>query len=301
MIAAKVRVDTSGATKKSKKIERGIQQEFYNVSKLASKMAAFFCQQYTLPAGTKSNDWPFQKMSQRITDDISTAYVTKDDANWEGKAFLMIEELKGKERADAWWWKFKTREFNPDASPNFNPDKPDAGMQYEVEFDTMRFPTGSGTKTASESKYLAYRKKNNYRIPRGKEDGRRVLGVTSSSARQNLINKRQRAKGLAKAGWKACFHSAGGTGLNAGEMGGVKRKWPSQISVPYSKFGKMSLGSTGLQYTSKGFRAILRNKVDYMDEAFPDHMRDIAAKWTNRYMKIIFEQRKKHVGKKTQK
>ena len=291
MIAAKVRVDTSGATKKSKKIERGIQQEFYNVSKLASKMAAFFCQQYTLPAATKSKDWPFKKMSGRIKGDVETAYGSKSDSNWESKAYKVIEEYKGKEKANEWWHLYKTK-----SQSSLNMDNP-GELDHETKFDKMRFPQGSNVRVAKEEKYLNYRKQNNYAIPRGKDA--RVLGMVSAQSRQSLINKRKMTMGLAKAGWKACFHSAGGRGLDAGEMGGVKRKWPTKISVPYSKFGKMSLGSTGLQYTPRGFRAILRNKVDYMDNAFPDHMRDIATKWTNRYMKIIFEQRKKHVGKKT--
>tara|TARA_R110001632_G_scaffold140699_1_gene256756 strand:+ start:6208 stop:7083 length:876 start_codon:yes stop_codon:yes gene_type:complete len=291
MITAKVRVDTTGAKKKTKSIERGITREFGIVSKLASKRAAFFCQQYTLPAATKSNDWPFQKMSERIKEDVEAAYGSKSDYHWEWKAYKVIEEYKGKEKANEWWQLFRTGDQS--SLDVDNPGKRD----HETKFDRMRFP--SGVRTANEKKYIEYRKKNNYKIPRGRSA--KVLGVTQEQSRNSLITKRQKTKGLAKAGWKACFHSAGGRGLDAGKMGGTSRKWPSQLKVPYSKFGKMALGSTSIKHTQKGFRSVLRNEVDYMDEAFPDHMRDIAAKWTNRYMKIIFEQRKKHVGKKTQK
>lgn len=291
MIAAKVKVDTSQLKAKTRSIETGITKEFNIVSKLASKRAAFFCQQYTLPAATKGNDWPFKKMSGRIESDVKTAYGSKSDDGWESKAYKVIEEYKGQYQANEWWHLYKTR-----GQSSFDSDNP-AVLDHETRFDRMRFK--GGIRVAKEAKYLEYRKKNNYSLPRGREA--RVLGITTDQSRQSLIKKREKTKGLAKAGWKACFHSAGGRGLDAGEMGGKKAKWPEQLKVPYSKFGKMSLGSTSLQYTPKGFRSILRNKVDYMDDAFPDHMRDIAAKWTSRYMKIIFEQRKKHVGKKTSK
>lgn len=279
--------DTRKADRKIAEFKPRLRSAMENNARLTGRMAAFYCQQYTLPTDNKGGRWNFKKMEGRINADIENTYATKDDNGWEGAAYHLIMAHMSEEAAKSWYADFKR---NPGGS--FDPENPqNSAVDYETKFDRMR----AIPRKVDDKEYLAYRKGNNYEVPGKRKSGHKLLGFVTPEKRKAFQNRRQKTKGLAKAGWKACFHALGGRGIGT-ETGltGEKVQWPKEIGVPYRLFGGASLGTGTARATSQGFEGSVTNHVRHMDVAFPDHLKLNAAKWTKLYMKKIFDLKVKH-------
>lgn len=85
-----------------------------------------------------------------------------------------------------------------------------------------------------------------------------------------------------------------GKGLSVSQMGSEgQNKFPPEINTPYNIFGKTSLGAVSLSHNNTGYKGKLTNNVRYMDSASVESFVEIAAKITEKYMKIVFELRRK--------
>lgn len=280
----KVIANVEPAIKKAKVVRIGTRSAMGTMVKGVAQRASYYLQQYTLPADSKGKRWNFERMRFRIADDIGATFATKEDAHWQGAAFQLIKEHMSEQKAKDWYHSYRSGDQS-----SFSSESPEL-MDYETKFDRMR----KIPRQAREEEYLKYRKSNNYKVPNSGQPSHKWLGFVTPDKRNALNKKRQKTKGLAKAGWKACFHAAGGRGLTVGQGEKTKGHWPPEIKVPYRIFGGRSLGTAVLSSEPSGYRGRLTNHVDYMGEALPLHMKDIAARWTEKYMRMVFELRMKH-------
>lgn len=277
-----VTADARGGVAKARTFKREIAKGMRINAGLSGKMAAYQCSHYTKVAAEKA-----------VRGDVQNAYGVVGEDGWENKAFILIKQDKGEERAKEFWASYKGKIID-----SFDPENPlDSRTEAETMFNRMRFK--GGKRTAKEEEYLAYRKANNYTLPTGKQANRRVLGVVPKSSRDRLEKKRLDTRGLAKMAWKACFEK-----LNNGRkanvvslMGSRKREFDKRYKKAYEKFGKQSLGSASVVYNKQGFNVKLTNHVRYADVAFHDWARGKVNPLVKRYMKIIFDLRKKNASK----
>ena len=279
-----VKVDVNKACNKTKLVSSSFLKSMEANSKLVARMAAFQLHKSTLPE-TFSMPWDkaFVKMKSRIESDVKSAYATKQDNGWQGLAFKLIRDYVNGDRAKKWYSNYKTGGLS-----TLN-ERTGVYSDYEEEFDRMR----GIPRKANEKEYLDYRKQNNYSIPKGVAN-QKTLAFVTEDKRKKLLNKRLKTAGLAKAGWKACYHLAGGKGLNVSQMGSEgQNKFPSQINTPYNLFGKTSLGAISLSYNNTGYKGKLINNIRYMEYASEESFVSTAAEITEKYMKILFELRKK--------
>jgi len=266
-----VAVDTTNAKKKAKSIHSQFRSMWAQNARTVGKKAAFTCYEYTYIAKEKA-----------IEEDVKTAYATKTEDNWEGKAFKIIQEHKGEKRAKQWWNAYKKEVGGTSEREDLS------NLGYEQQFDRMRFPPG--VRAAKEDKYLAFRKENNKKIPR-------AIGIVSDSSRASLIKKRKATRGLAQIAWKAAYYALGGRGNTVSVMGARPREWPKSLLKVYNKFGKDNLGGASVHLTGNGFRVTLENHVRYMDTAFEEWGRSRATRVVEKYMKILFDLKRKNMKK----
>jgi hypothetical protein len=278
-----VTADAKGGVMKARTFKREIAKGMRMNAGLSGKMAAYRCHQFTVVANAKD-----------VVTDVRKAYSVIGEEGWHFKAHFMIKEYMGQEKANEW-----TRNFYGYTKADQNKDLGEQ-LKYKdpiEEFRKIRFP--GGKKTTKEAEYLAYRKANNYVLPSGKSQNRRILGVVTKENRDKLEEKRLNTRGLAKMAWKACFEK-----LNNGRkanvvslMGSEKREFDKRYKKAYEKFGKQSLGSATVVYNKQGFNVKLTNHVRYADSAFLEWGRDKVNPLVKRYMKIIFDLRKKNASK----
>lgn len=195
-----VTVNVKKAHNKTRLINDGLLKSMENNSKLVARMAAFQLHKSTLPE-TFSMPWnkAFSKMEVRIANDVKSVYTTKQDDGWQGIAFKLIKDYINEDRANKWYRNYKTGGLS-----TFD-ERSGTYSDYEEQFDRMR----SIPRKANEKEYLDYRKQNNYTIPQDRSK-RKTLAFITEDKRKKLLNKRLKTAGLAKAGWKACYHLAGG-------------------------------------------------------------------------------------------
>lgn len=261
-------------------------------SKLVARMAAFQLHKSTLPE-TFSMPWnkAFVKMKNKIHGDVNSAYATKQDDGWQGIAFKLIRDYVNGDRAKRWYTNYKTGGL-----ATFD-ERTGTYADYEEQFDRMR----GIPRKASQEEYLNYRKQNNYNVPRS-GPSHKTLGFVTEDKRKKLLNNRLKTAGLAKAGWKACYHLAGGKGLTVSQMGSEgQNKFPAEINVPYNLFGKTSLGSVNLSHNNTGYRGKLINSIRYMEYASNESFFIVATEIVEKYMKIVFELRRKSLRTKLKK
>lgn len=274
-----VTADARGGVAKARTFKREMAKGMRINAGLSGKMASWQCSNYTRVAAKK-----------HIDRDIENAYGNRDEPGWEGHAYLLIKQHKGEDAANSFWRSYKSK------GQTFDAENP-SSLEYEEKFDKMNFP--GGRKTTKEAEYLAYRKANDYTLPTGKNPSRKVLGVVRNENLQKFVKKRMDTRGLAKMAWKACFEK-----LNNGRkanvvsvMGAKERKFDVQYKAAYQKFGKQSLGSAKVNYNKNGFNVKLTNHVRYADVAFHDFARSKVNPLVKRYMKIIFDLRRKNASK----
>ncbi len=262
-------------------------------SKLVARMAAFQLQKSTLPETfSMSFNKAIVKSAKRIEEDVKSAYTTKSDQGWQGIAFRLITDYINGDRAKKWYANYKSGGLS-----TFN-ERTGTHTDYEQDFDKMR----KIPRKVDESDYLSYRKLNDYKVPAINAKNHRSLGFVTEDKRKKLINKRLKTIGLAKAGWKACYHLAGGKGLNVSQLGSAgQNRFPSEINTPYNLFGKVSLGSISLSHNNTGYQGKLINNVRYIDDATNESFRATSSEIVSKYMKIIFDLRKKAIRPKLQK
>jgi hypothetical protein len=219
-------------------------------------------------------------MESRIKVDIGNAYKSKGDKGWEKAAYGLIRDNYNEKKADAWYAEYKSGNQT---------------MAIE-QFDKFR----KIPKRVSENTYNdARRGQPERRYPKQKSNNHRWLGIALPESIATLAAKRKKTMGLAKSGWFACFKKLGGRGMKAGKAGwGEQATFPNELKSPYNKFGKESLGSVTVTITPKGYRATLTNKVKYADDAFTPGLRSKVSDLTKKYMKMIFDLRKKNMGKR---
>lgn len=276
-----VSADVSRALKKMHRIRKDGRSVMSDMSVTVGKAAAYFCYYYTLPKGASPN---YTKMQKRIKEDVSSAYGTKQDEHWQGKAYSLIKEYKGEEAANKWYQGFKGSRGD-----SFDPEDPTGQAKYEERFDKMR---GIPRKVA-EDKYLEYRKQNGYKVPKNhKQAGYKVLAFVQKASRDKLIKSRLGTIGLAKNSWRAAFMALGGKGLKIGR--GEQYKFPKEGTKVFNRFGGAGLGTARSSATPKGYSGAVVSKIRYMDAAFMNKGHAYAAKATSRYMKKLFDLRKKH-------
>ena len=293
MSGLSVTVNVKGAKDKLTLINDKILKTMENDSKLVARMGAFQMHKSTLPE-TFSMPWDkaIIKSQKRIEGDIKSAYTTKSDDGWQGVAFKLIMDYVNGDRAKKWYANYKSGGLS-----TFD-ERSGIYKDYEEEFNKMR----GIPRKADESEYLAYRKSNDYSVPTNRSPNHKTLGFVTEDKRRKILNKRLKTIGLAKAGWKACYHLAGGKGLNVSQMGSEgQNKFPAEINTPYNLFGKESLGSISLSHSNTGYQGKLTNHVRYMDSATNELFVRTASEITAKYMKIIFELRKKAIRPKLSK
>ena len=288
-----VKLNVDKAMGKLRLIDDKFLKSMENDSKLVARMGAFQMHKSTLPE-TFSMSWEkaIVKSKERVMSDVKSAYTTKSDDGWQGIAFKLIADYINMDRAKSWYANYKSGGLS-----TFD-ERSGTYKDYEEEFDRMR----KIPRKTNEAEYLAYRKTNGYKVPSYRDPNHKTLGFVSDDKRRKMLNKRLKTIGLAKAGWKACYHLAGGKGLNVSQLGSEgQNRFPSQINTPYNLFGKASLGSISLSHNRTGYQGRLRNNVRYVGDALSESFVVTAAEMTERYMKIIFDLRKKAIRPKLQK
>jgi hypothetical protein len=292
-MSAAVTVNVDKAKNKIALINDKILKSMEDNSKLVARMAAFQLQKSTLPETfSMSFNKAIVKSAKRIEEDVKSAYTTKSDQGWQGIAFRLITDYINGDRAKKWYANYKSGGLS-----TFN-ERTGTHTDYEQDFDKMR----KIPRKVDESDYLSYRKLNDYKVPAINAKNHRSLGFVTEDKRKKLINKRLKTIGLAKAGWKACYHLAGGKGLNVSQLGSAgQNRFPSEINTPYNLFGKVSLGSISLSHNNTGYQGKLINNVRYIDDATNESFRATSSEIVSKYMKIIFDLRKKAIRPKLQK
>lgn len=280
-----VKTDARGGIAKTRTLRREMANGMRTNAAMSGKMAAWQCHYYTKVASKKE-----------ITSDVRKAYGVIGEEGWEYKAYYMIKEYKGQDKANEWFAIYKGYS-KEDANRDIESESKNSYKNPIEEFHKIRFP--GGKKTAKESEYLALRKENNYTIFGGKDPRRKVLGMVTFNNRNKLEEKRMNTRGLAKMAWKACFEK-----LNKGRksnvvsvMGEEKREFDKRYKKSYEKFGKQSLGSAYGTYNKNGFKVTITNHVRYADIAFHDHARSKVSALVTKYMKTLFDLRKKNACK----
>lgn len=261
-----IKVDTSQAQKKAKRAQKTLAEIMQQQGSLAARVHAFHNHQYTQPVSAKS-DWPFGRMEKQIERDVRNAYPTKEDDNWQNKAFRVIGRELGEEPANRFWRAYKadTRQSGEDEDGD--------PSTHERIFDRLK-----GIKSTNLDKYQAWRRAKNG-----------PLAVVAAGKRRAFLNQRQKTKGLAKAGWYAAHRLLGGRGTavtrsSDGNAANV-RKYSKQIAVPFRTFGGTSLARVRVGASRNGFTYSINNRVRHSSEAFLDH-KAIPERLAERYMKI---------------
>lgn len=274
-----IHVDTSVGDRKVKAVRRKMTTAMEDIASGATRHAAFTLAQYTLPKGDEGNQWKFSEMGKRIKEDIGSTYHTKDDDDWQNRAYRMIQDHLSEERAKRWWQSYKKGGSNEDGA-----------LDYETEFDKMR---GIPRKT-NEQEYLAYRKQHNNSMPVKGSGSHRSLGFVTQDKRNAFIKKRKKTMGLAKAGWYAVFKISGGRVRRKQSKAEGKETWPKEINTPFRIFGGVSLGTLVTTFPATGFHVLMTNKVRYADEAFNESLKNRAYHIIGIQLKKMADLRLKH-------
>lgn len=288
-----VTADVEKALKTFSRIRKDGKSSADAMAVATGKRAAYYGYQYTLPKNQRKAPPSYAKMASRISGNVKSAYGTKSDSDWGGKAYFLIKQAKGEKKAAKWLAQYKSNKWE---SENWeDTDTRDRTESPEGKFDKMR----GIPRKMNEQEYLDYRKANGYKVPHSpKNPAYKVLGFVSEDKRQKLIKSRQGTMGLAKNSWRAAFESlrsGGGRSLKVGRGGKLAEdRFPKEGSAVYRRFGGISMGGAKSSRTNDGYKGRVDSNIRYMDFAFPPRLQLDATRVLERYMKMVMDLRIKH-------
>lgn len=285
-----IRVDDSRLQKKAKTFNANVSKTLATDMTLTAKRACFYAMEYTLPKSTKGNAWPMAFFRERVESDVMKAYPSQSDKGWHSSAYKLIEQTYGKDRANEFFRAFKSRaEFSQEIESRR------ITFTADVMFQKMRkIPR----KTNNEA-YAQLRNKHTVRRKKALQFAANTppLAIVEKGRRDAFVRQRQSTIGLAKASWYAAFTSlmTKGAARNYTRAKAEEGRfiWPTECRKLQNKFGK-GIGSGFVSTTGAYGRAEITSHISYIDEAFPEHLKEIAVNQTRNAMRIIFELRYKN-------
>ena len=155
----------------------------------------------------------------------------------------------------------------------------------------MRFPAEAafrvlrGNRTYSDKKYEAYR--NKYGVTKIRRNAP-PIGMLNTSRRQNVIARRQKRAGLAKASWRESVRGSGVRASKAKDQR-MRIRWPREANTPLRQFKSRKAGSGSIKQSGTRTEYMIASHVDYADEISAG--RRIINGTTQRRMRHYFKQR----------
>lgn len=287
-----VDVQNERLRKKVKKFEANVYKTLPLDLRLAGKRTAFYYMEYTTPVSTKANQWPMVPFHERVASDVMKVYPTKSDDRWKSSAYELIKAGYGEAKAADFWHAVKTN-----AQENFDAETGEGRNTAEAIFDKIRNSSVSKIKKKPDNAaYKAIRDKHSVVRRRTLQLSKEAPadGFLIDSRRDSFIKTRQATIGLAKAGWYACDTALGGQkNYTKARAEDGRFIWPKQLRKLVNRFGA-GIGS-GFVSTSGAYgRFEITNRIRYIWEALPDHLKESAEKQSRNAMRIVFELRYKN-------